>query len=412
MMKNIKNCLLPLFVLMLIVGMASCKRNDGYNYPASTDKTKPGVVTNIKIDNYNGGAYITYDLPNSTNILYVLAKYNIRNGVARETKSSYYGDTITVEGFAKAQEYSVTLYTVSRANVMSDPLEVKVNPKEPVFSLVRTDAAIQPDFGGVNVTALNPLKKEVGIIITAFDKTTGRMEVQDQHYTNKDTINYSLRGYDTEARDFGVYVTDKFGNISDTLKKNLSPLFEQLLPKNLFSEYRLPTDTKLYTGADWPVNHMWDGVTDNSVSGWHTNSGNPPPFTCSFNVGASYKLSRFIMWERQNEFAYGFSNPKTFTIWGSNKAQPQDAQLPLSSPVGTVVGDWINLGNYRYPDPPSGASPTAITAADRAFVAAGVEFKVAIAAPAVHFIRVAVANVWSGGDTAHIMELSFYGKPE
>ncbi|AYL98516.1 DUF5000 domain-containing lipoprotein [Mucilaginibacter celer] len=139
---------------------------------------------------------------------------------------------------------------------------------------------------------------------------------------------------------------------------------------------------------------------------FYTNKGLP------IDQDASYKLSRFVMWERQNEFAYGFSNPKTFTIWGSNKAQPQDVQLPLSSPVGTVVGDWINLGNYRYPDPPSGASPTTITAADRAFVAAGVEFKVAIAAPAIHFIRVAVANVWSGGDSAHIMELSFYGKPE
>jgi hypothetical protein len=401
-----------LLLSLVVISMISCKRNDGYNDPISKDKTKPAVVTNVKVNNYNGGAYITYDLPNSANVLYVVAKYQIRDGVSRETKSSYFSDTLNVVGFAKAQEYTVSLYTVSLAEVMSDPVTVKVNPLTPVYSLVSSAAAITADFGGINVKAQNPLKKEVGVIVTAFDPATGRMEVQDQHYTDKDTIDYSLRGYSATARDFGVYITDKYGNISDTLKKSLTPLFEELLPKNLFSEYRLPLDTKLYTGQDWPVNHLWDGITDNSVSGWHTNSGNVPPFTCTFNVGAMYKLSRFVIWERQNEFAYGFSNPKTFAIWGSSKAQPQDIQLPVTAPVGTVLGDWVNLGNFRYPDPPSGLPAGAINAADRAFVAAGVGFNFPLSDPAIHFLRVAVATTWSGGDTAHIMELSFYGQPQ
>ena len=411
MKTNIKNKLL-LFLSIAIFSIISCKRNDGYNTPISKDKSKPAIVTNVKVDNYNGGAYITYDLPNSENVLYVVAKYQVRDGVSRETKSSYFSDTLNVVGFAKSQEYTVTLYTVSLSEVMSDPVTVKVNPLTPVYTLVSSAATITPDFGGVNVKALNPLKKEIGIIVTAFDQATGRMEVQDQHYTKEGTIDYSLRGYSATARDFGVYVTDKYGNISDTLKKNLTPYFEELLPKNLFSEYRLPLDTKLYTGQDWPVNHLWDGITDNSVSGWHTNSGNPPPFTCTFNVGATYKLSRFVIWERQNEFAYGFSNPKTFAIWGSNKAQPQDIQLPLTAPEGTVVGDWINMGNFVFPNPPSGLPPGAINAADRAFVAAGVGFNFPISDPAIHFLRVAVATTWSGGDSAHIMELSFYGQPQ
>lgn len=411
MKTNTKKWLL-LLLSVTIFSIISCKRNDGYNTPISKDKSKPAMVTNVKVDNYNGGAYITYDLPNSENILYILAKYQTKDGSSRETKSSYYSDTLNVVGFAKAQEYTVTLYTVSLSEVMSDPVTVKVNPLTPVYTLVSSQTTIAPDFGGVNIKALNPLKKEIGIIVTAFDRATGRMEVQDQHYTKDANIDYSLRGYSTTARDFGVYVTDKYGNISDTLKKNLTPYFEELLPKNLFSEYKLPLDTKLYTGQDWPVNHLWDGITDNSVSGWHTNSGNAPPFTCTFNVGATYKLSRFVIWERQNEFAYGFSNPKTFAIWGSNKAQPQDIQLPLTAPEGTVVGDWINMGNFVFPNPPSGLPAGAINAADRAFVAAGVGFNFPISDPAIHFLRVAVATTWSGGDSAHIMELSFYGQPQ
>jgi hypothetical protein len=43
---------------------------------------------------------------------------------------------------------------------------------------------------------------------------------------------------------------------------------------------------------------------------------------------------------------------------------------------------------------------------------AGVGFNVPLTAPAVHFIRLAVGVTWSGGNFAHAMEISLYGKPE
>jgi hypothetical protein len=174
-MKNFKNYLVLLFVGLMVAGITSCKRNDGDREPISTDKTKPGIITNVKVDNYPGGAYITYTLPNSDNILYVQAKYQIRDGVSRETKSSYYTDTVNVEGFAKEADYDVTLYTVSRANVQSDPVKVTVHPQTPPYISIKATTSIGADFGGVNVKALNPLKKEIGVIVTAFDKSTNAM---------------------------------------------------------------------------------------------------------------------------------------------------------------------------------------------------------------------------------------------
>ena len=413
-MKNIKSYLLLLFAGTILLNIISCKRSDGDRGPISTDKTKPGVVTNVKVTNYNGGAYITYDLPNSDNILYVLAKYDIRNGVSRETKSSYYTDTVNVEGFAKEADYEVTLYTVSRANISSDAVKITVHPKIPPYLSIKASTSIAPDFGGVNVTALNPLKKEVGVIVVAFDKSTNAMEIQDQHYTKADTIEYSVRGYNTDKRNFGVYITDRFGNISDTLKKSLNPLFEQMLDKGKFSSYNLPSDTEI--GYGWVLSNLWDGRTDGSSAGWHTNPGHIPPFVCTFNVGVTYKLSRFTLWERpddgSNLYAFGHGNPKVFTLWGSNAASPKDVQLPVSSAVGTVLGDWVNIGNFRYPNPPSGLPPLAHNAADNAFVLAGVGFNVSLAAPPVHFIRLAVAQSWSGGNIAHAMEISLYGQPQ
>jgi hypothetical protein len=413
-MKQLKNYSFLLFLGMIMIMISSCKTNNEDREPISTDKSKPGVITNIKVNNYNGGAYITYTLPNSDNILYVLAKYQIRNGVSRETKSSYYTDTVNVEGFAKEADYDVTLYTVSRASVMSDAVTVKVHPKTPAYTQIKATTTMTADFGGVNVQALNPLKKEIGVIITVFDKSTGLMEVQDQHYTKADTINYSLRGFNTDQRDFGVYITDNFGNVSDTLKKQLTPLFETLLDKSKFSTYNLPSDTEI--GYNWVLSNFWDGKTDGSSSGWHTNPGHTPPFVGTFNVGQTYKLSRFVLWERpddgSNKYAYGHGNPKKFTLWGSNAASPKDVQLPVSSAVGTVLGDWTNLGNYTYPNPPSGLPPIAHNSADNAFVLAGVNFNISLAAPTVHFIRFATSQSWSDGNFAHVMEISLYGKPE
>ncbi|WP_244228273.1 DUF4959 domain-containing protein [Mucilaginibacter kameinonensis] len=412
-MKKVKNILLLLsFSIMTVI--LSCKRNDGYNDPVSKDPTKPGVVSNVKVTDYNGGSYITYDLPNSENILYVLASYSIRNGVTRETKASYYSDTVNVEGFAKAQEYNVTLYTVSRSNVKSDPVTVKVHPLTPVYELVRQDLSLQSDFGGVNVKSLNLFKKDIGVVITAFNQSTHQMEVEDQHYTNTDTIDYSLRGYSTASREFGVYVTDKFGNVSDTLKHTLSPLLEVMLDKSLFSTYLLPSDTPI--GYGWVTSNLWDGRTDGSSAGWHTEPGHTPPFVTTFNVGKSYKLSRFVIWERPDDgqiiYSFAHGNPKFFTLWGSNAPSPKDASLPLSSAVGTVVGDWINLGNFRYPNPPSGLPPISHNAADNAFVLAGVNFNVSIDDPAIHFLRFSVSQNWENGDIAHFMEISLYGQPQ
>ena len=407
-MENIKRSSFRLFAAMLMMLIWSCKEENGFNEPVSADKTKPGVITNIKVENFNGGSYITYDLPKSENLLYVSAKYRINDKVVRETKASYYKDTIVVEGFAKAQEYSVTLHTVTRANVMSDPVEVKVHPLTPVYEYVQPSFKLGEDFGGINVQGLNPLKKEIGVILVAKDKSSGIMEVKDQFFTKDRSINYSVRGFESEANDFGVYITDRWGNISDTLKTNLTPLYEELADKSKFSVYNLTTDSPI--GFGWVLPNLWNG--NNDGDGWHTASGGHPPFVASFGIGKTYKLSRFMLWERAGQYTYGLGNPKEFSLWGSNSDRPGEAQLPLVAPEGTQIGDWTNLGNYKFPDPPSGNRPGSTNSADEAFVKAGVNFNVSFNAPSVKFLRVSVSTTWGNSDAAHIIEMSVYGRPE
>src|SRR5246127_5316207 len=167
-MKKIKEYIkqgLPLLSGLLILLLGSCKKNEGFNGPVSNDKTKPGIVTDVKVKNLNGAAYITYTLPNSPNLLYVQAQYNINGKTIRQTKASYYTDTVLVDGFAKSQDYQVTLWSVSRANVQSDPITVTVHPDTPYYQLIKPTVKLAADFGGVNVKGLNPSKKDIGVIL-------------------------------------------------------------------------------------------------------------------------------------------------------------------------------------------------------------------------------------------------------
>lgn len=405
---NIKKYILPCLIV-LIGGITACKKNNGFNAVISEDKTKPLPISNVKIDNFNGGANITYDLPNSPNILYVLAKYKINDNTAREAKSSYYTDTVVVDGFAKAKPYEVTLYTVSRANVMSDPVTVKVNPLTPVYLSVRPSINLSADFGGVNVTGDNPLKKQIGIVVLSYNKNTQLMEIEDQYFTKSAKIDYSVTGFASAERKFGVYITDKWGNISDTLQKPIVPLYEETMDKTKFSLLSLNTDSR--TDFEWYTPYLWDNKLDGN--GWHTKYGEPLPYSCSFSIGKTYKLSRFVVYERVgSQYTYKFANPKEFSLWGTNSSNPQDIKLPVKADEGTVIGNWVNLGNFRFPDPPSGNLPNAITSADEDFVKKGVSFKVPFAAPSVKYLRIAVATVWGSEAAAHLMEITPYGTPQ
>lgn len=407
-MKPINTYLLYIcLIIPILFVLGACQKTEGYNTPASSDLTKPGMVTNIKVDNFNGGANITYTLPNSKNLLYVMAQYKINDKVARETKSSYYSDTITVEGFAKKAAYEVTLYAVSRANVKSDPVIVKVNPDTPPYLLLKPTVTVQASFGGLKVLGNNPLKKSLGIVMLKVDQTNFS-DIVDQYYSNKDSISYSLRGFPPVAQKFGYYVTDSYGNISDTTYLSATPFFETVLDKNKFFVYNLPTDSRI--GYGWDLPNLWNGKTDGN--GWHSSPDGSLPVIATFGLGITAKLSRFVMWERpdgDDRFAFGHGNPKLFSLWGSDKAQPADIPLPRTAPAGTVLGDWTNLGNFNFPDPPSGLKPAAHNASDNDFVKAGVNFDVPLASPKVRYLRLSVGTTWSNGSFAHVMEMTFYG---
>lgn len=409
-MKRIYCRKTPVFLMLATVLTSlfytGCKKMDDAVEIISNDMTKPGVVSEIKVENLNGAAKITYKLPDSKNLLYVLASYPINTSRIRETKSSYYTDTIFVDGFARSQEYEVTLYAVSRANVKSDPVTVKVHPATPNYLLANAGLDINPDFGGANFFGVNPNKAPLAMHMLVYDESTKRLDEQEPIYLNTDTIDISIRNLPPTPHKVGIFTTDRFGNASDTVFKTITPLFETLLDKSKFFTYHLPSDAST-TDYGWDLKYLFDGNLGDP--GWHTNV-NVTRSIGTFGMGTSAKLSRIVVWQRPSSY-YSFQNTRQFTLWGSNKDNPTDAQMPQTSSEGTVVGDWINLGNFTFPNPPSGLPPSQANAADMAFVAQGVNFKMPRTASVVKYIRFHVTQTWGGLNYVNAMEISIYGNP-
>lgn len=385
-------------VISLSFILTSCfKEVPGYNEPASNDMTKPQPVSNARVENLNGAAYIIYTLPNSPNILYVSAQYDDGAGRTFEVKSSYYSDTIRVEGFPDSKEYTVKLYTVSRTEVKSEPVEVKVFPKTPVYQAVFPTLSIAPDFGGILVRAIDSLKEPIGIILITKDQY-GRWMPIERHYTARDSIIFNVRGYDVAPREFGVYVTNKWGHNSDTIFNTLTPLPEILLDKSIFRALLYPGDSPSAYG--WLLSMVFD---NNINTGYHTDEVGTMPKSFTIDLGALSKISRYKIWERSgNGFDFAHGNPKRWVLWGSATTPSAD---------GSYNG-WFRIGEFNSPDKPSGSPMGTVTSADIAFNKAGFDYNMPVGMPAVRYIRFQTLETWGNGNFAHVMELNFWGNPQ
>jgi hypothetical protein len=406
-----------LVLAILLMVAYACNKVAGYNTVVSEDTSKPDVVKNIRVVNFNGGAHIIYDLPGSKNILYVQAEYKINDVASRQSKSSYYTDTITVSGFAQSKDYTVTLYTVSRAEVKSDPVVVTVHPGTPPYLLARPTVEMKNDFGGVQITVKNAARADIGIITITQDAVTKKMEIVSQHYTNQDSLTFSLRGYDTIPRQFGVYITDKWNNVSDTALATITPIYEQLMNKSRFQPYTLPTDAE--SGFGWVLPNMWDGK-DGSTAGFHTEQPIQPlvwPAVITFDMGQVAKLSRYTIWNRgidiSGNWLWQAGAPQTWVLWG-RADQPVDETMPDEDhlpPVGaSTPNGWINLGFFTAPAKPSGLPNPQYNNADLAFWNAGFSYNFPLSLPKVRYIRVeVVSNMANTNNFFNIAELSFWG---
>lgn len=404
-MKLILKLSVLFIITTLVVG--SCGKQLESHQPVDNDPTVPAQVTGVTVVNGNGNATISYTVPKDSILSYVKAVYMITTGKQYAVTASYYNNTLVVEGFADTLEHEVKLYSVSRSEVMSAPVTVKIKPLvAPIWEVFRNMQVINA-FGGYNLTAKNASKANISIIVTKPNVFNEYEADNDKSvFTNVDSILSKVRGLDTIEYRFGFFVKDRWGNKTDTVYKVIKPIYETELPKTNFSEFTLPGDAPQWNNGETAVRYTWDGRY-----GWPWTSftsqpaGSTDPHMITFNTGVLARVSR--VWIRpypegsaQGDRYYYLTTMKRFEIYGA-------ANPSLS---GALDNSWTLLGSFTVTKP-SGLPYGTDDADDRATAIAGFSWEMDVAAPKVKYLRIRCLENFAGGTAQSINELRVYGDP-
>jgi hypothetical protein len=398
-----KKISINLFFLLLSVTVMFIGCKEDPIGPLEKNTTPPGKVSNVSVTNGAGNATLKFSLPTDKDLLYIKAVYYLANGQEMEVKSSYYGNTLVVEGFGDTKEHEVKIYAVNRSEVSSEPVIVKVKPLEnPIWGLFRSLKAIA-DFGGLNFKGTNPAKADVAIEILVQNKKGEYVPASKYIYTSAVDIDQSIRGLDTLPQKFAITIRDRWLNYSDTLFTTLKPLYETSLPKGSYKAVNLPSDTpQEYSSTG--VEKMWDGNIIDWPSVNLTKPGVLVPQWISFDLGKMATLSRIVIWNYPEylnagrTYYYG-GNLKDFEIWGSDNP-PSDGSF----------NNWVLLGKFNSTKPSKSAYGVQ-TSEDYAFANAGINYSFPIGSKKVRYLRIKSISNWQGTSFMSVSEVQVYGDP-
>ncbi|TWF41785.1 uncharacterized protein DUF5126 [Chitinophaga polysaccharea] len=397
-----KQSVLHILVMTMVIAAAalySCQKQTGSNpEPIYKSDKKPPVVTNVHVNNFPGGALIIYDIPADPEILYVQANFMINQKSQQQVKASYYTDTLKVMGFEKSADYKVELYTVSRSEVKSDPIEVNVHPQTPPYLTVKSTLQILADFGGANIAFRNIAGSDIAVV--ALVDTLGKPETVYTSYTKDTSGNFSVRGFSAKERKFGAFVRDRWGNVSDTVWASVTSMNEQELDRTKMHGLVLPGDQTACCGSNLgvPLSNPYKSGDWAFYGGTGPNDSVPARVTVDF--GRPVVLSRFRYWMRQNggaEFRNG--TLRFFKVYGSMNPNPN----------GALDNTWTQIGGVYELVKPSGLPYGQTNSADYEVVNNGAEFTFPLPAVTMRYFRLVVLQNFSGGQGLEMASIKFMG---
>lgn len=385
-----KQILLICCTAFFMMASSSCKQNE--LGPVENDGIAPGPVSNLSVLNLNGAATITFTAPTDPDLAYVKASYTTKDGIVRETKVSRYNNKITLEGFADTDPYKVTLTAVDKGENASSSVDVTVSPLEPLYKIAFETLKTNRDFGGINISLENAKKASLAVVVLTDDSLKNFVPAQT-FYTDLKDVSFSVRGFKAVERKFGVVVRDRWGNKSDTLNVNLTPLFEERLARTAMSGFGLPTDATL--GHNGTYAGLFD---DNLTGGWyHSADGNVMPQWFTFNMGVTAKLSRLVYFMKPNKY-FDEHNPRVVEIYGSNAPNPN----------GSFDESWTLLTTYTMTKP-SGLPAPQLSQADVTAATEGATITFPLDAPRVRYIRFKTLKNWGNTPYVTVYELRMFG---
>ncbi|MDR2040261.1 MAG: DUF4959 domain-containing protein [Bacteroidales bacterium] len=370
-----------------------------------TNGTPPSPLANVVITPTNGGASVTYTLPDEEDISYVKGTFEY-NGKKRTVRASVYQNKLVVDGIGAVVPIELTLTLVNNSEVESIPHVETFTPLEPPMDAILKSFMVEPAFGGVKVSWENPAKEMAGISFLA-DNDNGVLELNSLLYTSLPTGEKYIRGFNTDPRRFALSIVDKFENESDTVFFERTPLYEIKLDKSLFRTVYLDGEDINIRGTGRTLDKIWDDISDNDDAIWHSSddfSVEPQRFTV--NLGQTTQLTRIMIWGRAGDYHYAQHNMRKFAIWGTDELKWDRADPRYAT--NEWKADWNLLAECEIIKP-SGSAMGTNTAEDIAAAIAGFEFEFDQNVPKVKYIRFEVHETWGKTLTLHVAEISVFG---
>jgi hypothetical protein len=337
---NMKRIILMITVLMYIV--SGCKEEGRLDH-IDDSAPAPAPVTVEKVTNKPGGAVIKYKIPKDKNLLGVKVVYT-RNGELCESKASKYTDTLVVEGFGTTESQEAQLYSVGINGKLSESVSVPIAPLRPPVQSVKFD--VKASFGGVIISLdENYSRADIAVVLMmadTFEYSTGKkMKWVDLQtfYTQSVSRVFTRRGLDTITTDFGLYIRDRWGNMSDTIYRQLTPIEEVKLPKTTYVNAALPTDyfEPAEGESKYRLDQIWLGGEAANGTFFASSHSGPMPQWFTINLGYKASISRFQKWPRSGNELYSGSAPRIFELWGSDNPNPD----------GSWDESWRLLGSFE-----------------------------------------------------------------
>jgi len=393
------------FLLAMVVMMMTCACVEKKLEPISSSLGKPGKVVILEdgLESIPGGVIVVYRIPESEDILSVVAEYTLTNGKKYESEASYFENTLTIVGFNDhTREYTANLYTVNRAQKRSDPVTVRFTPGESALSKVTSSMEITADWGGPRFTWLNEDKEPLIFEFFATDEE-GNFRALRVLGSTLESTSFALRGYDPKPQRFAAVIRDYWDNTSDTIYppgKTLTPWLEEKADKSKIRIMGLSND------AVW---NMW-GSNPNFILNDISNQfgeWEPIPASVTFDLGVTLKLSRLVHFHRigsdfPNPLERG--NPKRYELYGY-----YGAGVPSNS------GDWSEwtlILDHEEMLPASGGRVSSDrTDEDMAVVREeGQTAEIPLSVEPTRYLRMRVMQTWGNTTFASITRLDFYGE--
>lgn len=454
-------------ILLLIATFVFWQCSNNQEWVDQRDSVPPGPVSNPTVINVNGGAKITYVLPNDKDLLGVKAKYYLGDTEKElEVFSSVFTDTIQVKGFPDTKQRIVKLICLDKSFNESEPIEVEIKPLTPPIELIGQSLKLFNTYGGVYAKWENRTNDDIAISLYYGDDM-GDMLLDNTHYSHLSQGEYYFRGFDAQERKFNVEIRDRWNNYI-TIDTILTPLFEkELLPYDAQTGQRI---WNLYGMADqsgyWrgdichqvTTNFKWekmiDGITFSKTSAWSpgtiklsywydgikANSEediSPWPYYFTIDFTKEVSLSRHRIWHYSRNAAdallassnrhYQQANVKHYEIWGTNSEpkKPADFSSKKESLAywtswkeieGTDAwkNDWVKLADCSCL-PPSGAQNySECTADDIIYADEGFESLInpELSNKKFRYVRFVVTEVWQSSPQLFVAEIKFWGKEE